>query len=185
MKRTKLPMPKKCDVILQQCRKRFSFTNHLEAKKLLCLSYVSTFNINFPEDSLAKCTAVYPMLDGVKLRTELCVLYSRQDMHRRSGLVQLLALLNSGSLCSTFSEVVKLIKILITTLMTTAEAECKFSTVKRIKIFLRSTMTTERLSALAMISIKNKMIPGITDFNKSAIDRFARAKSRRMEFIFK
>ena len=39
-------------------------------------------------------------------------------MHRGSGLVQLLVQLNFGGLCSTFFEVLKLIKILITTPMT-------------------------------------------------------------------
>ena len=123
------------------------------------------------------------MLDAVKLKTEFCVLYSRQD--RESGLVQLLALLNSGGLSLTFYEVVKLIKILITTLISTAEAERNFSILKKIKTFLRSTMTTERVSSLAIISIENEMISGVTYFNESVIDHFARAKSRKMEFIFK
>ena len=74
------------------------YVDHLEANKLLCLSYASILNVDFPEDSLEKCTVAYPMLDG--------------DIHRGSGLVQLLALLNSGGLCSTFSKVMKLIKSL-------------------------------------------------------------------------
>ena len=123
------------------------------------------------------------MLDAVTLKTELCFLYSRQD--RESGLVQLLALLDSGDFCLTFYEVVKLIKILITTSITTAEAERNFSTLKRIKTFLRSTMITQRVSLLAIISIENEMISGVTDFNKSVIDHFARSKSRKMDFIFK
>ena len=65
------------DVILLQSRERFSFRNHLEANKVLCLSYAFTFNIYFPEKFLEKSTAAYSMLDKVKLRTELCVLYSR------------------------------------------------------------------------------------------------------------
>ena len=85
-------------------------------------------------------------------------------------------MLNSGGLCSTFSKVVKLIKILITTPMTTAEAEHNFSTLKRINIFLRSTMTTERLSLSVMISIENEMISGISDFNENVINHFARVK---------
>ena len=65
--------------------------------------------------------------------------------------------------------------------MTTAEAERNFSTLKGIKTFLQSTMTTERLSALAMNFIENEMISGIIDFNEivlpELIDCFARAKT--------
>ena len=89
------------------------------------------------------------------------------------------------NLTSTFSEVVKLLKILITTPMTTAESERCFSSLKRIKIFLRSTMKNDRLTALAMTSIENQMITETKDFNEKVIDHFAQIKTRRMDFIFK
>ncbi|KAF3859042.1 hypothetical protein F7725_021441 [Dissostichus mawsoni] len=46
-----------------------------------------------------------------------------------------------NNLQSTFTETVRLLKILITTPMTTAESERCFSTLKRIKTFLRNTMS--------------------------------------------
>ena len=42
--------------------------------------------------------------------------------------------------------------------MTTAEPERWFSTLKRAKSFLSSTMTQERLAALAMLSTENKWL---------------------------
>ena len=69
--------------------------------------------------------------------------------------------------------------------MTSAEAERCFSTLKRIKSFLRATMLNERLSALAMISIENKLISEMTNFNEKVIEYFAKSKDRRAEFIFK
>ena len=56
------------------------------------------------------------------------------------------------NLQETFSETVALLNILITTPMTTAEAERCFSTLKRIKTFLRNAMGQELLNALAMLS---------------------------------
>ena len=90
-----------------------------------------------------------------------------------------------NNLQSTFSEVVKLLKVLITTPMSTAEAEQCFSTLKRIKTFLSSTMTNDRLSALGMITIENMMTTDTIDFNKQVINDFATSKSRRMDFVFK
>ena len=83
-----------------------------------------------------------------------------------------------NNLQSTFSEVVKLLKILITTPMSTAEAERCFSTLKRIKTVLCSTMTNDRLSALGMITIENKMTTDTIDFNEQVINDFCNIKEQ-------
>nr|XP_053646595.1 uncharacterized protein LOC128698395 [Cherax quadricarinatus] len=174
-----------CDVILLQCRMRFSFTNHLEASQLLLASNFSTYTENFPSDALEHAVAAYPMLKKDKLRTELSVLYSRVDFCKSEKLIALLEMINDNHLQSTFSETVKLLKILITTPMTTAEADRCFSTLKRINKFLCSTMVNEKLTALAMISIENMMITEMKDFNEKVINHFATSKNRHSDFVFK
>jgi len=69
--------------------------------------------------------------------------------------------------------------------MTSTEAERSFSTVKRIKTFLRSTMSEDRLSALSMLSIEKLMIKNIPNFNEKVIHMFAEKKERRIELIYK
>ena len=174
-----------CDVILLQCRERFSFTNHLEAAKLLLVQNFSVYANSFPSDALAQAVKAYPTLVADKLKTELTVLYKRRDLWISEKLTDMLHAMIDNNLQSTFSEVVKLLKILITTPMSTAEAERCFSTLKRIKTFLRSTMTNDRLSALGMITIENKMTTDTIDFNEQVINDFATSKSRRMDFVFK
>ncbi|KAJ8895669.1 hypothetical protein PR048_001005, partial [Dryococelus australis] len=61
--------------------------------------------------------------------------------------------------------------------MTTAEG-C-FSTLKRIKKFLRSTMSEGRESTLAILSIEKDMVNKILNFNGSVIDLFSSKKDRR------
>jgi hypothetical protein len=90
----------------------------------------------------------------------------------------------NNELSVTFSESVKLLKILITIPMASAEAERCFSTLKRIKTFLRNTMSQERLSALAMLSKERDLIESIPDFNQRVIDKFAGAKEHRMDFLY-
>lgn len=63
--------------------------------------------------------------------------------------------------------------------MTSAEAKRSFSTLKRIKTFLRSTMSEDRLSALSMLSIEKLMIKNIPDFNEKVIDMFAKKKRKK------
>lgn len=60
-------------------------------------------------------------------------------------------------------------------------AERSFSRLKIIKSYLRSTMTNERLSGLALISIERDVAENI-DFD-STINRFASRKKRRKRFI--
>ena len=91
----------------------------------------------------------------------------------------------SYNLQVTFSETVSLLNILITTPMTTAEAERCFSTLKRIKTFLRNSMGQERLNVLAMLSMERELVLNIRDFNEKVIDRFAALKERRAKFQYK
>ena len=167
-----------CDVILLQCRERFSFCSHLEANKLLMACNFALYSINFPTRELNSTVAAYPMLDKNKLQSELSVLYQRKDIAVSDKLTDLLQLIRKTNLQLVFSETVKLLEILITTPMTTAEAERCFSTLKRVKTFLRSTMTNDRLTALGMLSIEIKMIQEYKNFNDDVISHFARSKTR-------
>ena len=65
-----------------------------------------------------------------------------------SGALALFQVFMENKLQDTFSETVSLLKILITTPMTTAESERCFSTLKKIKTFLRNPMAQDRLNAL-------------------------------------
>ncbi|KAL7826391.1 hypothetical protein AOLI_G00316000 [Acnodon oligacanthus] len=78
-----------------------------------------------------------------------------------------------------FSETVSLLKILITTPMTTAEAERCFSTLKRMKTFLRNSVTQDRLNALAMLSVERRPVTEMTDLNRRGTEKFAGQKERR------
>jgi hypothetical protein len=79
----------------------------------------------------------------------------------------------------------KLLKIIITIPMSTTELERCFSTLKRIKTFLRNIMHQERLSALAMLSIERNFVMNITDFNNKVIEQFTNSNERRIYFIYK
>ena len=72
-------------------------------------------------------------------------------------------------------------KIYMTLPVSSATAERCFSRLKLIKNYLRSTMTNERQSALALISIERDLAENV-DF-ESTINRFASMKSRRKQFI--
>lgn len=72
------------------------------------------------------------------------------------------------------------IRILLTTPVTVTGAERSFSRMKLIKNILRSTMADDRLSALAVISIENKIARSL-DYD-ALINQFAENKARKKRF---
>jgi len=69
-------------------------------------------------------------------------------------------------------------RILATLPITSCECERSFSGMRRLKNYLRSTMTNERLNGLALMNFHQDKIPK-TD---KVINKFAAAKLRRLEF---
>ncbi|KAI2646644.1 Zinc finger MYM-type protein 1 [Labeo rohita] len=174
-----------CDTILRHTLERFSFTDHLVSATLLQADRFEQYTMAFPEDALSRTLKAYPVLDGTKLKTELSLIYCKEEFRACCGALDLLQLFMKNNLEEVFSETVTLLKILVTTPMTTAETERCFSTLKRIKTFLRNSMTQERLNALAMLSIEKRLVTEMTDFNQKVIEKFASQKERRAKFVFK
>ncbi|KAM6944155.1 uncharacterized protein PEZ65_002050 [Lycodopsis pacificus] len=174
-----------CDTILVHAKERFSFTQHLISATLLHGELFPQHRVTFPDSALETTVAAYPMLNLAKLKTELSLIYENREFQACSGAVPMYQFFMENNLQGTFTETVSLLKILITTPMTTAESERRFSTLKRIKTFLRNTTAQDRLDALAMLSMERKLARDIPDFNKKVIERFATQKDRRAKFLYK
>lgn len=166
-------------------KERFSFTKHLISATLLQGDKFQQYNSQFPEAALNTTVEAYPLLNKNKLKTELSLIYSNEEFKNCSGALALYQLFMESNLQDTFSETVALLKILITTPMTTAESERCFSTLKRIKTFLRNTMSQDRLNALAMLSMEKKLIKDIHDFNHRVTEKFASLKERRAKLMYR
>ncbi|XP_013875091.1 uncharacterized protein LOC106525406 [Austrofundulus limnaeus] len=174
-----------CDSVLNHISHRFSFTKHLISATLLTADKFPHYMDNFPEEELKTTVEAYPMLNKAKLKTELALIYSLEEFRSCSGAVALHQLFMGNNLQDTFSETVTLLKILITTPMTTSESERCFSTINRIKTFLRNTVSQDRLNALAMLSIEQNLVKNIPDFNHRVIEQFASLEDRKAKFMYK
>ena len=71
-------------------------------------------------------------------------------------------------------------RILLTIPVTVASAERSFSKLKLIKSYLRSTMSQERLTGLAILSIEKEMVAKLE--YKTLINTFATQKARKIKF---
>ena len=91
-------------------------------------------------------------------------------------------IVENASLAITYPDVCMAYMMCMTVPITAATAERSFSKLKLIKNFLRSSMSQERLSGLALLLIGNERAKNL-DFRK-VIQQFARAKARRKNFKF-
>ncbi|CAH1106331.1 unnamed protein product [Psylliodes chrysocephalus] len=124
-----------CDAVLLQIKTRFNFSRHLVASNLFMSEKFSVYRHQFPESFLNETCIQFSFLDQNMLKNELQVLYQRDELSTTSGAVPLSILLNEEGLICTFQETLKLLGILITIPMSTSEAECCFSMLKRFKTF--------------------------------------------------
>ena len=174
-----------CDCICIDIMDRYSFTKQLVAAKLFHKKCLFVYKNKLPTEEIRLTIEAYPTIDKEKLETELRVFYERPDMHEYGNLMALLKFILENNLDDVLSEITKLIKILLTIPMTTSEPERCFSTLKRIKTFLRSTISQERLNALAVVATEKRFFNSLPNINEKVIDLFARNKNRRMDFTFK
>lgn len=107
-----------------------------------------------------------------RLRSEI-ELWTKVKKAKNQDVLQLL------SSCSkeTFPLMNKFLQGVATLPVSNACAERSFSTLRRLKTFLRSTTTQERLSALAIIHINKNVKPR----RSAVIERFASKKQRRID----
>ena len=75
-----------------------------------------------------------------------------------------------------FPIISKMITILATLPVTSAEAERSFSTLRSLKTWLRSTMSEERLAGLALMRVHLDLVPAVSDI----VTRFATSSAKRL-----
>jgi predicted RNA-binding protein YlxR (DUF448 family) len=131
--------------------------------------------------SLLKRYSFADAADEVKLRGELALWRQRWiRLKTESNVVVPETAADALEACDrmTFPFIHTFLCILVTLPVSTASAERSFSTLRRLKTWLRSRMTEERLTGLALMNI-HRDIP--VDVDK-VIDRFAKS-NRRLDFI--
>ena len=173
-----------CDSVHLNVAERFKFSGHLRIAQLFNEKKFAMYLSKFPSELIEEVKMYYPDVESKYLQNELKTFFQRKEMHK-SGLVKTLLYLEENNLISTFSEISKLLNILITIPMCSTEAERTFSALKRIKTYLRNTMGQSRLNSLSVVSIGRDLINDCDSFNSKVMEMFIKKKERRMHFTYK
>jgi len=94
--------------------------------------------------------------------------------------IQMLQFIRKHDITSVYTYVEVALRILLCTPSTNCSAERSFSTLKRIKNYLRSTMAKDRCSGLALLAIEAEITNSL-DFEK-IINDFATSEARKKKF---
>ena len=96
----------------------------------------------------------------------------------RNSRSDLLKLLRANDLYTKYPNVEIAYRIFITLAVTNCSAERSFFCLKRVKNYLRSTMTENRLNSLAILCIESELLQQLD--TEDLIDKFANEKVRRV-----
>lgn len=132
------------------------------------------------DDCCRKLEEAIGDVDAEDLKMELKGAVRSFPPHITSPL-QMLDYIYKENILDIYPNVSIALRHLLTLPVTVASGERSFSTLKRLKTYMRSTMAQDRLSALATISIEHEVQQSL-DMD-AVISRFAEAKVRKLKFI--
>ena len=162
------------DAMLSELERRFSDKN---------LMYMRAVQACAPRSPLfLESDQLAPLADSYGLDRTNLDMECKLAKHTLKGkqLDEVIDVLHELSpLRAAFPLLVKLIQIALTIAVSTAHCERSFSALKRIKSYLRSTMTQQRLVNLAILSIEKELSQGLSLDN--VVNQFAsQDKNRRI-----
>lgn len=117
-------------------------------------------------------------INGVELFDELSLL--SEIIEKGTSPLHVLQKIYSNSIGDIYANVAIALRILLTMPVTTATAERSFSKLKLIKNYLRTSLSQEKMTNLAIISIEHQITDKM-DFD-DIIETFADIKSRKINF---
>ena len=170
------------DIMVGEIEKRFDSVNLSLMKVMQALTPKSTKFLDY--DTLLPFLSHYHVLQVEEVCTEL--LTAKQMLASNESLKTLHDVYDQlGTVSQGFPQLMECLKIAMTFGVTSASAERSFSSLKRAKTYLRSTMTQERLNNLALLYIERELSTTLWESMDDIILTFAQKhKNSRILLLF-
>jgi len=84
---------------------------------------------------------------------------------------------------AAFPDLILFGQLVLTVPVSSANAEQSFSTLKRVKTYLRSTMAQQRLNNLCLMSVQRELSSALLEDVSPVVDNLADMKNRRANLI--
>lgn len=162
------------DRVVTEMQSRFS---NLSLSLMKSVQACSPKSRNFLDISSLQPLITHYNLENATLPVELLqakrVLLNK-DINTIAGAIQELLPLRVA-----FPELIKVLQMSLTLAVSTAQCERCFSSLKRIKTSIRSTMCEERLNNLAILSIEQEMAEELEKNIEQVVENFAHSHHNR------
>ena len=178
------------DNIVNQISIRFSSLQSLKFLELADKTCLAKYHKDFPKDALAPLMNTYGQyFDKAFLRNELEVIYAEknENLFQQPNIQAVLKKIIEKDLVEVIPQSYKLFCLIAITPVTSSSVERSFSCLSRIKTALRNTMTQERLTSLAMISIEKEKLSKLMEEDNwydNIINRYANSKNRKLDLLY-
>ena len=164
------------DHILSELDRRFSNDN------LMLMKSLNAFNPSSPDfldpSSVSSFAALYSLNDD-NVAIELECLLAKRTLSAANNVESVSeAYSHLLNLKSAFPSLTKLFQIALTLVVSTASCERSFSALGRIKSYLRTTMTNQKLTDISVISIERDLCSG-PSFLEDTVRTFAGSDNNR------
>lgn len=175
------------DKIIDEMIKRFKELSDYKFIGLLNHEKFASYAVAAPIESLKMLTKYHAKFDEAKLGSELIVVHSREEF-RNKTVKDIISIILEQKLEQTFSETLRLAKLILTLPNTTASVERTFSVLRRLKNYLRTTMGEKRLFGLMLMAVEGDLLNEMMKrplFYDEVIDAFASKINRRIPLMYK
>ena len=175
------------DTIVGMLNERFQDVQSFAFLDLVNPKLFRNYGGTVPSDKINLLKERYgPLFDIPILESQLKFIYMDSDYYKETSM-EVLQYIFESNIQSSSPEVVKLLKMNGVFSLTSASAERSFSCLKRVKTYLRETMTQNRLRSLCRISIHKDILKSKKDDNTLHDQVHVKfvEKQRRLEFLFK
>lgn len=127
------------DIIIFQMKERFADVGKLQFIDLVNEKKIGKTYFEKSKEIIKELIQFYPFFNEEKLQNELYNIYCNDN--KRLSPKELIKYLVSNGLNSVYSEVFKLLQLVLTISVTSASSERSMSALKRVKTYLRNTMS--------------------------------------------
>jgi len=176
------------DNVLNELEFRFDSLIGFHFLNLLDFKQFSNFEKKFPNDHFNSLKEKYSStFDFVALKTDLTLIYRISHFKELKNIKEFIIYCKNNDLIKSVGEAFKLALLIESIPASSASAERSFSSLKKLKTTIRSSMLQQRLTNLSLIYIEKKLLQDLMKkdtFFDDVIDIFAR-KERRIELNYK
>ncbi|XP_026676465.1 zinc finger MYM-type protein 1-like, partial [Diaphorina citri] len=169
------------DNLIMQMEVRFQDLKKISFVSLADPEKFETFSSKFPNDKLQHLEEMFPKIFNniPRLKNELELIYIDKDFHDKP-LQDVILMLHKDK--DIYVEAYKLFALIATIPSTSVSVERSFSCLKRLKTYLRNSMTQERLTSLANITIQKDILQDLMkgSLHSDIIELYATAKDDRI-----